>query len=158
MNTIETILAADCVLLDENFPCKKNILEAISHIFAQHEPTLNERMLFKKFIERERLGSTEIGHGVALPHIRIPEINKPAACFLHLPIPIDFTELSDSKCDLILSLIVPEEDTQNHLNLLAYFANCFNSAKFREQLRSTHDRQTIIKLFAKQAHELKTAA
>lgn len=158
MNMIEAILSSDCVLLKQKAASKKVLLEQVCHTFVQHEPTLNPKLLFKKFIERERLGSTDLDHGVAIPHVRIAGLAHPMACFIHLDEAVTFNESQGSSCDLILSLIVPEDCEQDHLNLLAFFAQSFHNPILREQLRTCCNKESIISLFAKHAEALQPAA
>lgn len=158
MNAIETVLSSDCVLLKHKCVSKKNLFEQICQIFLDHEPTLNPKALFRRFIERERLGSTDLDHGVAIPHVRLPELAHPMACFIRLETPVSYNESQGTACDLILALIVPEDCEQDHLNLLAYFAQCFHNDVFREQLRTCCNKESIISLFAKNAEALQPAA
>ena len=122
--------------------CKKRALEYLSELLSHEQTALESEELFSAFLERERLGSTAIGHGVAIPHIRSDKINKPLAALLHLSESIDFGN-NDEPVDLVLGLIVPTEDPEQHLGVLAEIARQFSVADFRQQLRQASDNQSL---------------
>ena len=85
---------------------------------------------------REQLASTAIGHGVAIPHARLPMIEESRGAFLRLSKPIDFNAADGQPVDLILAMAVPEHDPHKHLQQLAELAERFGSATFRDRLRA----------------------
>ncbi len=88
--TLETILPPERTLFDVPGGSKKRVLEFFSTFIAQNTPSLDSQEVFSRLIGRERLGSTGIGHGVAIPHSRNPHCKAPIAGFLKLAEPIDF--------------------------------------------------------------------
>ncbi|KGM56934.1 hypothetical protein N799_01925 [Lysobacter arseniciresistens ZS79] len=84
---------------------------------------------------RERLASTGIGHGVAFPHGRVPELERSRGAFLRLAPPVDFNAADGEPVDLLLAMAVPEHALQEHLQQLAELAERFGDPRFRERLR-----------------------
>ncbi|MFK8079252.1 MAG: PTS sugar transporter subunit IIA [Granulosicoccus sp.] len=97
---------------------------------------LSEMAILDAFIGRERLGSTSLDHGFALPHSRICCIDKPIAAFITLENGVDYNSTDNQAVDLVLGLLVPEECNDEHLKILATLAKRFSDAQFREQIRA----------------------
>ncbi len=102
----------------------------------ENENTLSEMGILDAFIIRERLGSTCLDHGIALPHSRLAHINQPIAALLTLTNPIDYDNGDKPAVDLILGLLVPEECNDEHLQILATLARRFSDVALRDKLRS----------------------
>jgi PTS system nitrogen regulatory IIA component len=132
---LSEILSPECVQLDADVTSKKRALEAASQLFAENDHTLSPRQVFDCLIAREKLGSTGLGHGVAIPHGRLPGLDKTMGVFLKLPKGVDFDAPDNEPVDLIFALLVPEESTEEHLQVLAKLAGYFNSASSRDALR-----------------------
>ena len=115
---------------------KKSALELISQLLAEQCPELTDIDILTKLIERERLGSTNIGHGVAIPHARMPGLSSSIASFIRLETPISFDGASDTAVDLVFGFIVPDHFTQEHVALIALLATRFNEQSLRDQLRT----------------------
>lgn len=115
---------------------RKRLLEMVSELLCQELSDVDYLDLFEDFIEREELGSTAMGHGVAIPHIRSSEVNEPRAALLHLEQGVDYDAPDDKKVDLIIALMVPKDDDNTHLQILAQCARCFNQPNFRQVLRN----------------------
>ncbi len=106
---------------------------------SDHKGTLSEMGILDAFISRERLGSTCLDHGFALPHSRIGLIDKPIAALITLEEGIDFGANDKQAVDLVVGLLVPEECNDGHLQILAMLAKRFSEPGFREKLRSYSD-------------------
>ena len=115
---------------------KKRLLEQISVFVADDNSQFNADDLFNELLARERLGSTGIGHGVAIPHCRSQQCTAITGILLKLAEPIDFEAIDDQPVDLVFALIVPAEAHDEHIKALASLANVFNDDGFRQQLRS----------------------
>ena len=100
---------------------------------------LSEMGILDAFISRERLGSTCLDHGIALPHCRIGYIDTPVAALITLENGIDFNATDKQAVDLVLGLLVPEQCNDVHLKILASLAKRFSDESFREQIRSYND-------------------
>ena len=128
-------------LVEERIGCnveaasKKRVLEQLGQRLAEAVPGLNQDMVFDALLERERLGSTGLGKGIALPHARMPQISGALAAFIQLPEGIDFDAIDNQPVDLAFAMLVPEEATDEHLQLLAKLAQMFDDQDFCAALR-----------------------
>ena len=114
---------------------KKRLLQSVATLLTDPPSGLKADPVFDCLLERERLGSTGLGHGVALPHARVKEVDEPLAAFVQLRESVDFSAPDDQPVDLVFALLVPDEATEQHLQLLAALAQMFGDAQLREQLR-----------------------
>lgn len=139
---MQTILSAAHTMLVDNINTKKSALEQLSHLLAS---AIDEtpKTLLNYFLEREKLGSTSIGYGIAIPHVRIQALTQPMAAFIRLNKGIDFNAPDAEPVDLILGLIVPENEKEMHLMILSQIAGAFNQAAFREKLRQCPDETSL---------------
>lgn len=153
--TLEAILPPERVLFDVPGGSKKRVLEFFSAFIAQNTPSLDSQEVFSRLIGRERLGSTGIGSGVAIPHARSPHCKTPIAGFLKLADAVDFDAIDGEPVDLVFVLLVPEEADEAHLALLAQVAGVLNDADNRELLRRSkgqHDlHERLIEAIRRQA-------
>lgn len=95
--------------------------------------------------ERERLASTAIGHGVAIPHARIDGCERARGAFLRLSLPVDFGAADGQPVDLVLAMAVPRDAMQGHLELLAEVAERFSQEHFRIHLRQARDHHELVR-------------
>jgi nitrogen PTS system EIIA component len=131
----------------ENCTSKKRSLEVLSKLLADATPDLTEGEIFDSLIGRERLGSTGLGKGVALPHGRIQGISQPLGALLTLTDGIEFDAIDNQPVDLLFALLVPAESTDEHLQILAQLAERFSQPVFCEKLRAAEDSDTCAALF-----------
>lgn len=141
--TLETILPPERTLFDVPGGSKKRVLEFYSTFIAQNTPSLDSQEVFSRLIGRERLGSTGIGNGVAIPHARSPHCKSPVAGFLKLAEPVDFDAIDGEPVDLVFVLLVPEETDDAHLALLAQVAGVMNNVETRSTLRKSSSQQEL---------------
>ena len=132
---LSDILTCDHIVTDSTATSKKRALEQLSSLMASGDSNLDPLTIFDSLVARERLGGTGLGHGVALPHGRISGNRKTVAAFLRLNHGIDFDAVDQQPVDLLFGLLVPEESTQEHLDLLAELAERLSQAEFRRSLR-----------------------
>jgi PTS system nitrogen regulatory IIA component len=102
--------------------------------------------LAERLHERERLASTGLGHGVAIPHGRCGALDHPRGAFLRLAAPIDFDAPDGRPVDLVFAMVVPEQAVAGHLAQLAEIAERFSDAGFRDALRSAGDQRELARL------------
>ncbi len=114
---------------------KKRVLQHLAQHIANDIPTLDADELFRRLIARERLGSTGLGHGIAIPHCRIENCTGTIGTLLKLAEPIDFDSVDGEPVDLIFALIVPEEAHDTHLQTLATLAERFSQPQYLNRLR-----------------------
>ncbi|MFL2499816.1 MAG: PTS sugar transporter subunit IIA [Porticoccaceae bacterium] len=122
-----------------NFPgrSKKRILENIAQMITAELGGNDELcdLLFDNFVSREKLGSTGLGNGVAIPHCRTPGIKKIYGFLAKLTTPVEFDAIDDEPVDLVFALVVPEEKNDEHLSTLARIANIVQDEPSRKKLR-----------------------
>ncbi|MGD8568972.1 MAG: PTS IIA-like nitrogen regulatory protein PtsN [Gammaproteobacteria bacterium] len=143
---ISDIISPDRVVCDLDATSKKRALEQLSDMLASSSITPQD--VVDSLIARERLGSTGIGYGVAIPHGRIKNTDHAIAAFVQLHEAIDFDAADDQAVDLLFALLVPENSTSEHLELLAELAEMFSDPAFRDKLRATKDRDAIYNLLS----------
>ena len=133
---VSEILSPDCIRLDADASSKKRVLESASQMLAGVDQALSPREIFDCLIAREKLGSTGLGDGVAIPHARLAGLDKTIGAFIRVPKGVDFDAPDGKPVDLIFALLVPENSTEEHLQVLASIAGYFNSKGSREALRA----------------------
>lgn len=114
---------------------KKRVIETLSELLATGQADLSARLIFDSLIGRERLGSTGLGHGVALPHGRFNPAQTAIGAFLKLDQGVDFDAIDRQPVDLIFGLLVPDHYTDEHLKILARLAEMFSDQSFCQRLR-----------------------
>ena len=102
--------------------------------------------MFAQLTAREKLGSTGLGQGIAIPHCRVEECPQPLGTLLTLEQPIDFDAPDDQPVDLLFALLVPGEANQQHLDILAGLARLFHQPDFCRQLRAAQDATALFKV------------
>lgn len=132
---LSDILTPDRVRLDSDATSKKRVLESASQLIADCDDNLSPRAVFDCLIAREKLGSTGLGHGVAIPHGRLAGLDKTIGVFIRMPKGVDFDAPDNEPVDLVFALLVPEESTDEHLQVLADIASYFDSRGSRDALR-----------------------
>jgi len=118
---------------------KKRLFESLARIISDDQPSLSYDEVFSQLIAREKLGSTGLGQGIAIPHCRIAGCGAPLAALLTLAEPIDFDAPDNEPVDLVFALLVPEGEHQRHLDTLAGVARLFSRADFCSGLRGAAD-------------------
>lgn len=144
---ISTLLNSSRTCFKINASSKKKILELIANRVEREFPHIQNHEVYDGLIEREKLGSTGIGHGVALPHCRLKNIDQALAVLMLLKEPIDYDSFDQKPVDIVLALIVPEESADQHLQLLSLLAEKFSEPEFRNNLRNTEDKTELMKKF-----------
>jgi len=122
---------------------KKRLLEVLGELLAADNPALNPDAVFEHLLERERLGSTGLGHGIALPHARMKEVREAVGAFVQLRDGIEFDAIDDKPVDLAFALLVPESASEVHLQLLSNLATMFSDTQLREALRRSRSAEEI---------------
>jgi PTS system nitrogen regulatory IIA component len=135
----ENFLIAERIGCRDPSSSKKRALQELAKLLSLSAPELNEDAVFDKLLERERLGSTGLGYGIALPHARVTGIEEARGAFLQLEAPIPFDSVDNHPVDLIFGLLVPESATEEHLQLLAKLAKLFHDPQFCARLRAAQN-------------------
>ena len=141
---LSELLTPSRTLCHADVVSKKRALELASQTIAEQLDGLAAEDIFSGLINRERLGSTGIGEGVAIPHCRISGVNTAIGMLMTLSTPIDFDAIDNRPVDLICFLLVPEDGAEEHLQTLAGLAELFNDSATRESLRNCEDALSLL--------------
>lgn len=136
---ISDILSAERTQIDVAVSSKKKLLEYLGRQISEQLSGSTADDIFERLLGRERLGSTGIGEGIAIPHCRLKECTQAFGVLLRLEQAIDFDAIDREPVDLVFALLVPEEATDEHLQVLAMLARNFSEADFRQALRNAPD-------------------
>lgn len=147
---IEDLLSAEHVLADFRASSKKQTIQALSRKLAD-SLALDSRMVFDKLLERERLGSTGVGKGVAIPHARIDGLERITGLFARLANPIDFDSVDDVPVDIVFMLLAPTDAGADHLKALARISRLLRDEKMLSKLRVTADAGALYAMLAQPA-------
>lgn len=145
---IADLLAPNGVVLRGGGSSKRQALHAVAEAAAQ-AMGVDQTRVFEALLEREALGSTGLGSGVAVPHARLKEIDRVSAVFVRLDSPVAYDAVDDRPVDLLFALFAPPKDGAEHLRALAAASRALRSAELREQLRQAHTADAIRALFVK---------
>jgi PTS system nitrogen regulatory IIA component len=146
MNPLTNLLSASRVLLDFDASSKKRVFEQAGMLFESHLG-LARSVVFDSLFAREKLGSTGLGQGIAIPHGRIKGLKQAAGAFLRLATPVPFDSPDGRPVNLLFILLVPEQATEEHLQILSELAQRFSERPFRDKLMAAPDAAAIVALF-----------
>ena len=146
MNQIAKLLPPANVLLDLEASSKKRVFEQIGILF-ENQYGIARSTVYDALFAREKLGSTGLGQGIAIPHGRIKGIKDAIGGFLHLATPVQFDAPDGLPVSLLFALLVPEAATERHLQILSELAQMFSDRNFREQLTRATDSAEVHALF-----------
>jgi nitrogen PTS system EIIA component len=147
MNRLAAILPPSNVLVDVDATSKKRVFEHAGLLF-ENQHAIARGTVTDNLFARERLGSTGLGHGVAIPHGRIKGLKNPLAAVLRTQSPIGFDSPDDEPVSLLIFLLVPEAATQRHLEILSEIAEMLSDRELRERLMAEPDVAAVHKLIA----------
>ena len=147
MNRLSQILPPAQVLVSVEATSKKRAFEEAGLLF-ENQHGLNRALITDSLFARERLGSTGLGHGVAIPHGRIKGLKAPMAAVFQLHTPIGFDAPDEQAVALLIFLLVPEAATQKHLEILSEIAELLSDSALRERLKASTDALTLHQLIA----------
>ncbi len=145
MNRLATILPPSNVLVNVEASSKKRAFEHAGLLF-ENEHSIARATVSDNLFARERLGSTGLGHGVAIPHGRIKGLKNPLAAVVRVQQPIPFDAPDDEPVGLLIFLLVPEAATQRHLEILSEIAEMLSDRDLRERMRLADDAAALHKL------------
>ena len=138
MNLISSLLTPSHVALDVEATTKKGLFEQVGSMLAGDQG-LSRGQVLDSLIARERLGSTGLGQGIAIPHGRVKGLREAVGAFLRLRAPIGFDAPDGRPVSLVFVLLVPERATDMHLQILSELAQMFSDRDFRTQLAQAPD-------------------
>jgi PTS system nitrogen regulatory IIA component len=133
MNLIAPLLTPDTTLLDVSFTSKKKLFEHAADLFARIHG-LKPADIFTSLFERERLGSTALGYGIAIPHGRIKGLKDASGAFYRLKSPLEFDAPDNQPVSLCFVLLVPKDANERHLQILGELAQLFGDDAMRAKM------------------------
>ncbi|AUX61277.1 PTS IIA-like nitrogen regulatory protein PtsN [Simonsiella muelleri] len=147
MKAIGEILPVSHIVLDLDVSSKKRLFEEVGKLL-ETDSGLSQSDVFDCLFAREKLGSTGLGHGVAIPHGRHANVSHITAAFVRTAEAIDFDAPDNQPVSLIFVLLVPEQATGEHLEILSYLASQFSDKNVRELLQKCTDAAEVTKILS----------
>lgn len=147
MNQIAQLLPEANILLDLEATSKKRLFEQVGQLFEDHAQ-IARAVVFDSLFAREKLGSTGLGQGIAIPHGRIKGLSRAVGAFVRPRQPIPFDAPDGKPVAQVFVLLVPEHATEEHLQLLSELAEMFSERSFRDQLAAANDPGSLHRLFS----------
>jgi PTS system nitrogen regulatory IIA component len=138
MNLVAKLLPPANIVLDLEVSSKKRMFEQVGLLFENNQG-IARSLVFESLFARERLGSTGLGQGVAIPHGRIKGLKDPVGALVRLKTPVPFDAPDGKPVTLVFVLLVPEQATEQHLQILSELAQMFSDRELREQLGGADD-------------------
>ncbi|MFH4354649.1 MAG: PTS sugar transporter subunit IIA [Neisseriaceae bacterium] len=145
MSLSQTLLPVENILIDLDVTSKKRLFEEVAEIFASHG-AVDEGKVFQSLLSREKLGSTGLGCGAAIPHGRVSGLSEAKASFIRLKHSIAFEAHGEQLVDLVFAVLVPEQGNTEHLKILSHLAQKFSKEEVRNRLRVMQSPQEIADL------------
>ena len=145
-SSISQILTLERTQLGAQCTSKKRVLEHISSFLADNIDDSQADEIYTRLIAREKLGSTGIGEGIAIPHSRLQECEGTLGALFVLDEAVDFDSIDRKPVDIVFVLLVPEEATEQHLQTLSMLAEKFSQETYRNQLRSAKNSEELYQL------------
>ena len=147
MNALAKLLSAEDILLDVDVFNKSQLFEKTAKLFERRHG-INDALALKNLLAREEIGSTGLGHGVAIPHARIRGLEQEVGMLVRTQRAIPFNAPDDKPVSLLLFLLVPDHANEEHLALLADAVKLFSDQNFREQFKRCADVNGVLSLLA----------
>ncbi|MDX8413295.1 MAG: PTS sugar transporter subunit IIA [Mariprofundales bacterium] len=137
------MIASENIVLNSQAASKRGVLGEMIALLSSMDPN----QVMDLVMAREKLGSTGIGHGIALPHGRMPGLTQPVITLLRHQAGVDFDAIDDQAVHIVVLLLVPDEDDKGHLDLLAQLARKLQVESFRQQILTADSCEAIADLF-----------
>lgn len=149
-NDLTPLLEGGVIIPSFEATSRKQAIHALAEALAE-KTGLNPRTIETAVMERERLGSTGVGEGVAIPHARLDGIDAPVGGFMRLVHGVDFEAIDDRPCDLVFMLLAPQSSGADHLRALAQVSRVFRQSAMRDALREARTREDVSGLLCREA-------
>ena len=143
--TISALLSPDRIFIDTDISSKKRLLEFIASAVAT-QFHLSQPKIYNNLLNRERLGSTGLGKGFAIPHARLINLDTTIACFIRLNQPVNFEAPDNQPVDLVFAIIIPENATDEHLKILSSLAKIFSQKEICNAIRKASSGEEIARI------------
>ncbi|MEM6984964.1 MAG: PTS sugar transporter subunit IIA [Pseudomonadota bacterium] len=149
--TLLELLNAERILCGADISSKKRALQQLTELLAVDGTEVADRIVYDRLCSRERLGSTGLGSGIAIPHGRVPGLTQPRAALVTLGRGIEFDAIDGEPVDLLVGLLVPEDAEEAHLQILAHLAGHLSDAELCARIRSAETPADVLSLFSPDA-------
>jgi len=146
MMNLSTMLAENCTKSAVLFNSKKRILEYIAELAQQQLPDMTEYSILEALMTREKLGSTGIGGGIAIPHGKLQSVSKPMLVFVVSKDPIPFDAIDNQAVDIFCAILIPQEQCQAHLTTLSGIAKLLSQKELTRKIRHAASDQDLYQL------------
>lgn len=143
--TISALLSPQSIFLDTEITSKKKLLELIANIVADRTQ-LSESAIYNNLLNRERLGSTGLGLGFAVPHARLENLDHTMGFLFRLKDSVNFESPDNQPVDLVFTIVIPEQATEEHLIILSSLASIFSRPEVCEAIRSAASKEEIAQI------------
>ena len=147
MNLVAKLLPPSNVIAGLSVSSKKRLFEQVGLLF-ENNSGIARSLVFESLFARERLGSTGLGQGVAIPHGRIKNLKDAVGAFVRLESAVPFDAPDDKPVSLVFVLLVPEQATEKHLQILSELAQMFSDRNLRESMSAAADAASLHQLIA----------
>ncbi len=147
MSQLSQLLPPENIVLDLEVSSKKRIFEHAGLVFENNQG-IARSAVFDSLFSREKLGSTGLGRGIAIPHGRIKGLKAACGAFFRLAAPVPFDSPDGVPVSLLFVLLVPEQATEQHLQILSELAERFSDRACQEALASAKDAEAVRRIFA----------
>jgi PTS system nitrogen regulatory IIA component len=151
---LSEILRPECIICNLKAHDKKGALEELSRVITDQEPSLNKGYLLQVLLERERLGSTGIGEGIALPHGKVNSLDRLLVSFGRSIEGLGFDSIDDQPVYLFFLLVAPENSAGAHLQALAKISRFLKDSNFRQRLMDAKSNEEIYRIIVEKDEEL----
>ena len=152
---ITDLLSPERVSCRDELGSKKRLLEQLGELLASSSPVLSQHEIFDALLNREKLGSTGLGKGVAIPHGRMAGLEHPVCAFIKLGAAVDFDTSDGQAVDLVFALLVPENSTEEHLQVLSTIAEIFSNSGVCTALRTCESGSCLLEqLYQWESHRI----
>lgn len=141
------LIGRDDIHLSFKASCKKQVLQDLASIAAD-KTGISEREIFQTLLEREKLGSTGVGNGIAIPHGKLAGLDKISGLVAFLEKPIDFDAMDDQPVDIVFLLLAPDMAGADHLKALSRIARVLREPDMLQRLRNSNDPEIVHELLA----------
>ncbi|HET6719351.1 MAG TPA: PTS IIA-like nitrogen regulatory protein PtsN [Rhodocyclaceae bacterium] len=147
MSLLAQLLPPGHVLLNAELTSKKRLFEQVG-LLVEGSRGIARSIVFDSLFAREKIGSTGLGQGIAIPHGRIKGLKDAVGVFVRLNQPLPFDAPDGQPVSLVFALLVPEQATERHLEILSELAERFSDPDFRDSLTAAADAETVFRAFA----------
>jgi PTS system nitrogen regulatory IIA component len=152
MNIVTRFLSSDDIAVGLDVPDEKRALKEAALLVGRRYQ-INHAPIFRALWRREQIGSTALGHGIAIPHARIAGISEPIVAILRTKLPIRFGAPDHQPVSVLFVILVPEHANEEHLQILATVSEMFSDKTFRDRLGAATEPPAIQRLFSEWARD-----